>query len=232
MHFHRESKSHLSPFTITPKRSRSWCHIISACKALETLSKQRLALSDHCVIASDKSGVIYVEAKSEDLEGSCSCSVLVFPFLALTFQFFSSEAIAAINGTIAFGLERHPSRQAAFGTIDFSGTAWIFSIALNTHQNTTVRAAFRFVDKPFGTEEFLLACRKYKRFAAIPTRKVFILKYHGEIPTKNSTRLRCISTLNLRPHNRRSIRNEIVYTSTLPCYHVKRNSGCTRHLSI
>jgi hypothetical protein len=87
----------------------------------------------------------------------------------LPLSLFGSEAIAAIDRAITFGLEWHASWQVALGAIHLGGSAGIFAVALNPHENAAIWATLWFVNESFCAEEFLLSARKNERLAAIST---------------------------------------------------------------
>jgi hypothetical protein len=94
----------------------------------------------------------------------------------LNFKLFGPEAGAAVNGTVTLWLEGHPCRRAAFGTIYFSGATGILAIALDPHENPTIRATLWFIDQPFSAEKLLFASREDESLTAITTGEVFVLE--------------------------------------------------------
>lgn len=118
------------------------------------------------------------------LQHSCSCSnsgqigktgllncryffTIAWIILRMRLELFSTEAIAAIDGTIALWLKRYPRRGATFGTAYFSGSAGVVPIPLYPHQNAAIRTALRFINQPLSAEKFLFSRAEDESLVAV-----------------------------------------------------------------
>jgi len=103
--------------------------------------------------------------------GSGSAHVAFFrsEYFVSFLELLGSEAVAAVYGSIAFGLERHPGRRIAFGALDLGGLGRIIPVAHNSHKNSAIGTTFGLVDQAFLTEEFLLSGRKDEGLVAVST---------------------------------------------------------------
>lgn len=109
-------------------------------------------------------------------------------FLALqNFAFFGSEAISAIDRSVSFRLKRYPRGRTTICAIHLSSAVWIFSAALNSHQQTTIGATLWFIDQAFSAEKFLLSSRKNKYLIAVPAVQIFIIEFHKRLDTRLAT---------------------------------------------
>lgn len=108
--------------------------------------------------------------------------------------FSGSQASTAVDRSISFRLERYSSLASAVCTGDFSCGIHIFSAALNSYQDATVRTTFRFICQTFCLEEVLLATRKDKGGVAMATVQNFIDIGHNVIPEETRATLLLINS--------------------------------------
>ena len=60
--------------------------------------------------------------------------------------FPGSKAGTAVDRSITFWLERNACRRTTLSAIHFGSSAWIFAVALDPHQDSTVRTTLRFIN--------------------------------------------------------------------------------------
>lgn len=114
----------------------------------------------------------------------CNCQVV----------FSGSEAGTTVDRSITFRLERHSSLASAVCTGDFGSRTYVFSAALNSNQDSTVRTTFWFVRETFGLEEVLLATREHKGGVAMAAIQNFIDIGHNVIPEETRASLLLINS--------------------------------------
>jgi len=114
--------------------------------------------------------------------GSVSKRPEAHPFLVLAALAITLEAVAAINGTIATGLERHLGSRATTVADHFIhltlATAGVLS---RTTRRPASGATGGVVLKALIREELLLACGEYELSATVAARQGFVLIHDGSL---------------------------------------------------
>jgi hypothetical protein len=114
---------------------------------------------------------------------ACSLGNISIVFLTVfAVSFARAEAIGAIDWLIALGLEWYARWRATLGTGDFGCTPRIVAIALDAHQDSTVRTSLGLIDQTLSAEELLLSRGEDKSLVAVPTVDVLVLENHSVPP--------------------------------------------------